>query len=145
MQQKLIAVLSLSTALGFAQIAHAGPAGDAASAHFKAIGAGDLSQLQAGYADQAQLNWVGGPLDGSYQGADRIGQLWQRFAQAQGPLQASLAGLQEATNPKGATVTADVRFTGKQPIDLRYVLTYRGGKIVSETWQVVPTAAASTY
>ncbi len=145
MQQKLIAVLSLSTALGFAQVAHAGPAADAASAHFRAIGSGDLNQLMAAYAADAQLNWVGGPLDGRYQGADSIGQLWQRFAKAQGPLQVSQAGLQEAANPKGATVTADVRFTGKQPINVRYVLTYRAGKIASETWQLVPAAAASAY
>lgn len=145
MQQKLIAVLPLSTALSVAQIAHAGPAADAASAHFQAIGSGDLNQLIVAYAVDAQLNWVGGPLDGRYQGADSIGQLWQRFTKAQGPLQISQADVQEATNPKGATVTADVRFTGKQPINVRYVLTYRAGKIASETWQVVPAPAANAH
>ncbi|WP_439861964.1 nuclear transport factor 2 family protein [Pseudomonas sp. MBLB4136] len=148
MQQKLIALLSLSTVLGFAQTAQtaqAGPAADAASAHFQAIARGDLSQLMAAYAADAQLNWVGGPLDGRYQGADNIGQLWQRFAKAQGPLQVGQTELQEAANAKGATVTADVRFTGKQPIDVRYVLTYRAGKIASETWQVMPAPVASAY
>ena len=46
--------------------------------------------------------------------------------------------LQEHANPKGATVTANVEFKGKNTIKVRYVLTYRDGKIASETRQIDP-------
>ena len=35
-------------------------------------------------------------------------------------------------------MSANVQFEGKAPIKVRYVLTFREGKIVSETWQVDP-------
>ena len=43
----------------------AAPADDART-HFQAIGSGDLAVVVHGYADNAQFNWVGGPLDGTY-------------------------------------------------------------------------------
>jgi hypothetical protein len=42
-------------------------------------------------------------------------------------------------------VTANVTFQGKQPIKVRYVLTYRDNKIVSETWQIDPKLGPATY
>jgi ketosteroid isomerase-like protein len=128
-------LLSLSTA------AFAGPAGDDARAHFAAIGAGDVAKLMQGYADNAQFDWVGGPLDGHYNGAQDIRALWEKFAKAQGPLKVTVDKLEEAGNPKGSTVTANVLFEGKQPIKVRYVLLYRGDKIVGETWQIAPALA----
>ena len=38
----------------------------------------------------------------------------------------------------GSTVTADVQFEGRQKINVRYVLTYRAGKLLTETWQIAP-------
>jgi hypothetical protein len=52
-----------------------------------------------------------------------------------------VSGVQESANPKGATVTANVIFSGKSDIKVRYVLTYRDGKIVTETWQIDPNLA----
>ena len=46
---------------------------------------------------------------------------------------------------KGATVTANVQFEGKQPIKVRYVLIYRDAKIVNETWQIDPKLAVASY
>ena len=46
----------------FSGTAFAGPADDART-HFQAIGSGDLAALMRGYADNAHLTWVGGPLD----------------------------------------------------------------------------------
>lgn len=135
-----------------AAAAHAGQAANDATTHFQAIASGDLAVLMRGYHDQAQFQWLGGPLDGSYAGVAAIRGVWEKFGKAQGPLQASVESLEESANPKGATVTANVLFTGKAPIKVRYVLVYRDNMIVSETWQIDPklavgaaAAPATTY
>lgn len=137
-------ILSLSLFLAATGSAIAGPADDA-RLHFQAIGSGDTALLARGYADNAQLNWIGGPLDGTYTGAANISGVWEKFTKAQGPLKISVGKLEESANPKGATVTANVQFEGKQPIKVRYVLTYREGKLVSETWQIDPKLAISGH
>ncbi|WP_029523975.1 nuclear transport factor 2 family protein [Polaromonas glacialis] len=125
--------------------AMAAPADDART-HFQAIGSGDLAIVMRGYADQAQFNWIGGPLDGTYASADAIRGVWEKFTKSQGPLKVSVDKLEESANPKGATVSANVQFEGKAPIKVRYVLTFREGKIVSETWQIDPKlAVAAAY
>ncbi|GAB2861690.1 hypothetical protein GCM10027277_33010 [Pseudoduganella ginsengisoli] len=129
-------LLSLSAA------AFAGPADDA-RAHFAAIGAGDVDKVMGAYAEQASFDWIGGPLDGRYSGAKDIRALWEKFAKAQGTLKVSVDKVEEAANPKGSTVTANVLFEGKQPIKVRYVLVYRDGKIVGETWQIAPALAVA--
>ena len=123
--------------------AFAGPV-DEARTHFHAIGTGDLQVVMRGYADQAQLNWVGGPLDGTYTTSDAIRGAWTKLAQSQGPLKVSIDKLEESANPKGSTVSANVQFEGKAPIKVRYVLTFRDGKIVNETWQIDPKLVVAT-
>jgi len=123
-------LLPLSAAL-------AGPADDA-NAHFKAIAAGDVEQIMHGYADNAALQWVGGPLDGAYAGSDKIKELWSKFAKGNAPLEVSAGKVEESANAKGATVTANVEFKGKTTIKVRYVLVYREGKLVNEVWQIDP-------
>lgn len=117
--------------------AQAAPADDART-HFQAVAAGDVALLMRGYAEQAQLQWIGGPLDGAYTTPEAIRGVWSKFSQSQGPLKLSVGPLEESANPKGATVTAQVLFEGKMPIKVRYVLSFREGKIVSETWQIDP-------
>ena len=126
------AALSLLSATAFA-----GPKDDA-NAHIQAIAAGNVSQVMAGYAGDAVFEWVGGPLDGSYKGHEAIQGAWTRFAKANAPLSAKVEQLAESANPKGATVTANVVFTGKSTIKVRYVLSYRDGKLVDEIWQIDP-------
>ena len=121
--------------------AFAGPAADEASLHFKAIASGDVDQLMGSYNKDAALQWVGGPLDGAYSGDARLRELWTKFSASQGKLEHKVSGLQESANPKGATVTANVEFKGKATIKVRYVLTYRDGKIVNEVWQIDPNLA----
>lgn len=118
---------------------------DNARQHFQAIGVGDLSAVMQEYGANPQLTWIGGPLDGSYSGAASISAVWTKLNKAQGPLKVSIDKLEESANPKGATVTADVRFEGKDMIKVRYVLTYRDAKLVNETWQIDPKLGASTY
>ncbi|MDN3921373.1 nuclear transport factor 2 family protein [Roseateles violae] len=130
-------VLPIAALLAAGQ-AIAAPA-DEARAHFQAIAAGDLPALMQGYAEGARFEWVGGPLDGSYAGSEAIRAVWSKFAAAQGgPLKLAVDKLEESANPKGATVSAHVLFEGKAAIKVRYVLTLREGKIVSEIWQIDP-------
>ena len=137
---KALLFLTLTGATGAAL---AGPAADSANQHFKAIGAGDVEQLARSYARDATLQWVGGPLDGVYAGEAKLRELWTKFTTAQGKLEVQVGNLQESANPKGATVTANVEFKGKAAIKVRYVLTYRDGKIVAEVWQIDPNLAVS--
>jgi hypothetical protein len=134
-------LLAISLTVGLFGAAHAGQAVNDASTHFQAIASGDLGVLMRGYNDAAQLQWLGGPLDGSYAGTAAIRGVWERFAKAQGQLQATVESVEESANPKGATVTAKVLFAGKAPIKVRYVLVYRDNLIVSETWQIDPKLA----
>ena len=138
-------ILSVSLFLAAAGSAIADPSTDEAKLHFQAIGSGDTALLARGYADNAQLNWIGGPLDGTYTGPASIVGAWETFTKSQGPLKVSVGKIEESGNPKGATVTANVQFEGKQPIKVRYVLTYREGKLVNETWQIDPKLALSGY
>ena len=144
MFKSLILSTSVATLL-MASSAFAAPADDARS-HFQAIGAGDVAAVMRGYADQAQFNWIGGPLDGTYSTQEAIRGVWSKFMQSQGALKVSVSQLEESANPKGSTISANVQFEGKTPIKVRYVLTYRDGKIVSETWQIDPKlAVAAAY
>lgn len=143
-KRSFLAASSFAMLLG-AGSAIAGPADDART-HFQAIGSGDLQILMRGYADNAQFNWVGGPLDGTYTSPAAIQGVWEKFTKSQGPLKVSVGQLEESANPKGSTVSANVQFEGKSPIKVRYVLTFREGKIVSETWQIDPKlAVAAAY
>lgn len=130
------------TALTFlaAGAAFAAPADDART-HFQAIASGDVQVVMRAYADNAQLHWVGGPLDGTYATPESIRGIWTRFTGAQGPQKVSIDKLEESSNPKGSTVSANVLFEGKMPVKVRYVLVFREGKIVGETWQVDPKLA----
>ena len=134
--------LSFATAIlfSFSSAAFSGPSDDA-SAHFKAIASGDVEQIMQGYAGNASLQWVGGPLDGAYAGSDKIRETWEKFAKANTPLEVTVARLEESANPKGSTVTANVEFKGKASIKVRYVLVYREGKLVNEVWQIDPKLA----
>lgn len=115
----------------------ASPAEDS-RAHFQSIASGDVAQLMQSYTEQAQFNWIGGPIDGLYAGKTAISTVWNKFTQAQGTQKVSIGKLEESLNPKGATVTANVFFEGKANIKVRYVLSWREGKIINETWQIDP-------
>jgi ketosteroid isomerase-like protein len=134
------ALLLSALSLGPLALAAEGPT-EAAKAHIAAIAEGNVDAITASYAPDAVLEWVGGPLDGRYAAPDAIKTTWTKFAKANGALKADISHLQEAANPKGATVTADVAFQGKTAIPVRYVLTYRDGKLVDEIWQIDPKLA----
>jgi len=111
---------------------------DEAQTHFKAIAAGQVDQIMHGYGDGARFEWIGGPLNGTYDGTEKIREVWTKFAKGNAPLDVSVKKLKESANQAGETVTANVEFRGKNTIKVRYVLTYRAGKLVNEIWQIDP-------
>jgi hypothetical protein len=120
----------------------AGPKDDA-NAHFLAIGDGQVDKIMDGYATDASFQWVGGPLNGQYKGHDAIQGVWAKFAKANAPLTVKADQVVESINDKGATVSANVTFTGKNTIKVRYILTYRDGRLVNEIWQIDPKLGAN--
>ena len=129
-------VLALSCGMAFA-----GTATDSAQARFNYIASGDINSVLTEYQDSATLQWLGGPLDGTYTGKEKLSMVWSKFSKAQGPMTVKIQNLVEHANPKGSTVTADVFFAGKNTVPVHYVLSYRGGKLVNEIWQVSPSLA----
>ena len=121
--------------------AFASPAEDMAKARIASIAKGDLAAITSAYANAATLNWVGGPLDGTYAGPDKMKEIWTKFTTAQGEQEATVAAITEAANPKGATITADVAFADRNTVKVRCVMVYRDGKLADEIWQVNPSAA----
>ncbi|SMF14746.1 hypothetical protein SAMN06265365_1055 [Tistlia consotensis] len=141
MRRPFLALLLLAAAGALPSAsAFAGPAGDRARSHLEAIAAGDVAAITADYVPGSLFQWVGGPLDGVYAGPQEIASVWAKFAKAQAPLSLQLTALDEAANPKGATVTASLVLKGKATIPLRYVLVYRNDKLVDEVWQIAPPA-----
>lgn len=137
---KTLDALALSCALLFATAAQAGPAAEAARLRIEAIAAGQVDAITADYAKRAELHWVGGPLDGTY-GNGKVREVWTKFGKANGPMQVTIGDVTESVNPKGATVAANLMFSGKNTIKVRYVLVYREGRLVSEIWQIDPNLA----
>lgn len=131
-----VAVLVLAATPAFAAM----KAPDA-SMHFKAIAAGNVTNIMSQYAPNATLYWIGGPLDGAYTGMKAIKGVWTKLAKDK--MTEKTTDIVVGMNPQGMTVTANVVFTGKKTVPVRYVLTYRKGKIVSEIWQIAPNLKMS--
>lgn len=127
----LAAALSLAALPAFANM----KAPDA-QMHFKSVAMANVTDIMSQYAPDATLVWVGGPLDGTYKGKREIREVWEKFAHHVGKTTEMAKDIHVDGNPKGMTVTARVRFHGKMTIPVRYVLVYRGQKIVSEIWQI---------
>lgn len=136
MLRKQFAVMALLCA--FIGSAFASQPGDDAQALFKAIASGDVEQIMSGYKGEAQLNWVGGPLDGTYTGLEQIRGAWTKFTKLQGKMDLRVGNVEESANPKGTTVIANLQIKGNVPIKVRYILLYRDGVLMSEIWQIDP-------
>jgi ketosteroid isomerase-like protein len=119
----------------------AGPLDEAkARAHLDAVAAGDLDALMKDYADDAYMEWVGGPLDGRYRGKEAIRAVWRKFIAVNDgkPRPATFGKLSAFANPKGASVQQRADYGGKLPLKVLHVLTYREGDLTTELWQIAP-------
>jgi hypothetical protein len=134
-------IFCAATLFSVSTLVSAAPSDDA-TAHFKAIAAGNVDQVMMDYAATPTMQWVGGKLDGAYTGADKIREVWTKFSKNFAPLEVSISKLEESANPNGATVTANIAFKGKLVSTVRYVLVYRDGKIVDEIYQIDPKLAS---
>jgi len=120
----------------------AGPLDEAkARAHLDAVAGGDLEALMRDYAEDAYMEWVGGPLDGRYRGKAEIRAVWQKFiaANAGKPRPAHFGKLTAFANPRGATLEAKADYGGAVPVKVWHALTYRDGDLTTEVWQIAPT------
>jgi ketosteroid isomerase-like protein len=129
-----------------AQSVLAGPLDEAkAKAHLDAVAAGDLAALTRDYAEDAYLDWVGGPLDGRYQGKAAISAVWQKFiaANAGKPRPAKFGKLESYANPKGTSVEIKAEYGGTTPVNVWHALTYRDGSLATEIWQIAPAIKIS--
>ena len=138
------AMLVASTALllGLAP-AYAGEDANRAEAYFQAIASGDAETIASFYAENAEFRWVGGPLAGFYKGKQDIKGVWEKFSAAAGKFTHEVVELNETPQGQGSTVNAVVTFKGATDVPVRFALTYKGGKIASETWQVDRSATVA--
>lgn len=111
--------------------------------HWSAIAQGDLTQVMSQYAESPTLQWVGGPLAGTYQGKDKIQAVWQKFIKAQAPLKTAITNVKNTTGAQGTnSVKALVTFSNaKTKIPVEYTLVYKSvagkDRITEETWKIV--------
>ena len=122
-------------------LAFAGPLDEkAAEAHLAAIAGADIEQLMTAYDDSAVVEWIGGPLDGRYQGREAIREVWLKFFKNNDgqPREMHHTAFEQSANPKGATLLAKVDYRGKMPVKVRQILSFRDTKLVTEVWQIDP-------
>lgn len=127
--------------LATAQTSFAGPLDEAqAKAQSQAIAAGDLEGMMKDYAEDAYLDWVGGPLEGRYHGKAVIREVWQKFiaANAGKPRPAKFGKLESYANPKGSSLEQAVEYGGTTPVKVWHVRVYRDGSLTTEIWQIAP-------
>ena len=138
---KSLATLSLLALAGLAVPALAETPANLAKMHLEAVGAGDVAKITSQYNASSSLGWVGGPLNGTFIGPQQLAEVWGKFAKAQAPLKVTVRDMKESGNPAGTTVTADVVFTGKNTLKIRYVMLYRGDNLIDEVFQIDPKMA----
>ena len=113
--------------------------------HLAAIAGGQLDAVQATYATDARLDWVGGNLEGRYSGAEAIGKLWRTFHERRHPVQITVDSIESHANDKGATVIASVIYKSTDATTkVRQIITLRDGRIHTEIWQIAPALAVKT-
>jgi hypothetical protein len=140
--KKLPLILAMASLPLLSHPAFAGPVDEAkARAHLDAVAAGDVDALMRDYADDAYIEWVGGPLDGRYRGKAAIRTMWEKFvaANAGKPRPATFGKLSAFTNPKGASLESKAEYGGALPLKVLHVLTYREGVLTTEVWQIAPS------
>jgi hypothetical protein len=121
--------------------AFAGPLDEKyAKEHVTAIAAGDIEAVMRTYANDATLDWVGGPLHGIYHGQKAIRAVWQKFAAAnEGKPRTFEANAIEAyTHPQGVSFEQKAIYGGKTPVKVWHVMVYRESELSTEIWQVAP-------
>ena len=129
----LAAALGIAAVPAFATMTMKAPD---AQMHYKAIANANLADIMAEYAPGATLDWVGGPLNGTYTGDAAIKGVWTKFILNETTTTEMASNIQVDGVGKLMTVTADVTFKGMKTVPVRYILVFDGKKITNEIWQV---------
>jgi ketosteroid isomerase-like protein len=132
------ALLFLATAAS----AQAGPLDEAkARMHLNAIADGDIEVLMRDYADDAYMDWVGGPLDGRYTGKPAIRALWEKFITGNNgkPRPVKVGEFEDYAHPAGVSIVAEAEYGGMKPVKVWHLFVYRDGVLTTEVWQVAPS------
>jgi hypothetical protein len=106
--------------------------------HWEAIARSDIGMTTIHYTPNSTLEWVGGPLQGKYAGPTAIAEVWTKFFNAQRPTEVEVSNVQERQEGGRQAVAARVLFKGRRAVPVDYLLVFDGGRIVAETWKVVP-------
>ena len=141
-----LSVVTLLLLSALAQPLMAGPLDDAkAKAHLDAVASSDLDALVRDYAEDANMDWIGGPLDGRYHGKKAITEVWRKFIAANGgkPRPAKFGKLQSYANPAGSSVEIAAEYGGTAPVKVWHVLVFRDAGLTTEIWQILPTIKPS--
>ncbi|HUX12229.1 MAG TPA: hypothetical protein VMW87_04335 [Spirochaetia bacterium] len=106
-------------------------------AHWTQVANRDVQNLATEYANHAVIAWVGGPLNGTYQGLSAINGLWSKFAGATAPMQFQVTSVSYDLSKTYPTVREDVKLmAGKKAIHVDSTLVYDKDKIMAEIWKV---------
>jgi hypothetical protein len=136
-----LSVVAFALLCALVQPVLAGPIDEAKSkAHLEAVAAGDLDALMRDYAEDAYMDWIGGPLDGRYRGKKAIAEVWRKFIAANGgkPRPAKFGTPQSFANPAGTSVETEAAYGGTTPVKAWHVLVFRDGVLSTEIWQIAP-------
>lgn len=140
--KKSLAILAMAVLpFCFGHAALAGPLDEAkARAHLDAVAAGNLDALMRDYADDAYMDWVGGPLEGRYHGKAAIKAVWQKWIAANkgNPRPVTFGKLTAFSNPKGTSLESSAEYGGALPVKVWHALVYRDGELDTEIWQIAP-------
>lgn len=135
----LVLTVVLGVGVGCAAMGGSGmSAEEMARSHWAAISKNQLAETTSGYSDASTLDWVGGPLNGKYQGKSGITGVWTKFFAVQGPLTVDISNVQVKDDYGKSTVTARTIWKGKATVPVDYTLVYDGGTLVAETWKIRP-------
>lgn len=112
-----------------------------ADLHLKAIAVGDVEALTADYAEDASMDWIGGPLDGRYHGKAAIRAVWKKFAALNDgqPRPARVGKLSPYANPKGVSFVTEAEYGGRIPLKVWHVLVFHDAVLTTEIWQIAPS------
>ncbi|AHF81128.1 nuclear transport factor 2-like protein [Thermococcus paralvinellae] len=107
--------------------------------HWQALEDNDLAALMQQNAENSTLYWIGGPLNGTYNGVSEIEATWSKFFAGTNVIDVGIYNITLAKSEEGMTgIKAIVIVTtqeGKQ-IPLRYEIYFKGDEIIEEWWTI---------
>lgn len=116
--------------------------------HWMYIGMEDIQSLMQQYSDNAVLYWLGGPLNGEYEGKAAIQAVWTKFFTANGDEYVRVKNVNTYIVGEEVYVVADVAFHLKKTatgqwikLSLTYILVFDKKTLkITEEWWIIRAA-----